>query len=155
MPLSIAEREHLYEVAKTVFADDLHWQAVQPVRPDLARWRLRTAVFGPGGEFLSLRGSWTAGGRYSFALLHRDAELIRRWDYGGHTGPDDTHFEPGEGHKHPRGDRLEHDWAYRVSDIPTNDVGEALARFLKECNITINDRQQSRLPLLEPRKDEA
>ena len=48
----------------------------------------------------------------------------------------------GEPHKHKWTETYGDEWAYRVDDVPINDVEVALHAFLEECNITVTGNTQ-------------
>lgn len=50
-----------------------------------------------------------------------------------------------QGHKHPEEDKESRRWAYPITDVPINDVDQALLAFLKEANIRVEGQYQYHL----------
>jgi hypothetical protein len=124
------ERNILYQQPKFVYIEDLVWQY------SYGSDRIVAPIFSASGEeILELRATKGSRGQYSFALLTRKKELIRRWDFRVHTNPGDQKTD--KPHKHYWTPEYGENMTYDVLDIPTNDVNAALFAFLKECNIKI------------------
>jgi hypothetical protein len=126
--LTVEERDNLYRQPKIAYADTFIWQY------SFGAQRIVAPVFLDSGEELQLRATWGKQ-RYSFALLTRRKELIRRWDFNRHKTPDGQRIK--EPHKHYWTPEYGENLAYTVDDIPVDDVNSALFAFLEECNIAV------------------
>ena len=131
--LSNQDAEDLHKCKKWIY-DDIIWE------PRGKSQYFEVVVSTKMGENLLLRG--TKSRKYSFALLYRGLNPIRRWDYK-HTGQIRTNDDGTEilipnncGHKH-KWDEVTGDInnIYVVKDIPVDNLQKAFFKFLEEENI--------------------
>lgn len=134
MPLTVEERESIYQERKWVDASQLKWS----YNSGAGREELTADVVLPTGELLTLRG-W-ARKRFGFALFYRRTELIRRFDFSPTEAPDGNKLSGP--HKQPCPEKKSPRWSYPVNDIPADNREKALLAFLKECNISIRGAYQ-------------
>lgn len=132
---TVEELENLYSEEKTVRGEELVWKFIRN------SYRLEATVLTAGGTELLLRA--THHKAYSFVLLHRKTQLIRRWDTRRHRNPDGTIIVGP--HKHKPTTSYGKDLAYNVDDVPQDNLEAGLLAFLKECNINVEGTYQHRL----------
>lgn len=101
-------------------------------------FRIEGDIIAQNGEYIKFKGTYSPRSKnFSFILLYKRKYIIRRFDMEPrHWNPDGTLIE-GE-HKHKWTDEHLDTIAYKVDDIDTNDINQAIFDFFEECNIDYN-----------------